>query len=207
MWCSTRWPASRGRVAAAAAPAGRFIEIGKTDIRDPARVAADHPGVAYQAFDLMAAGPDRSGEILAELVTLFERGALRPLPVAVHDIRLAPQAFRVLAQAQHIGKLVLPLARPLDPGGTVLVTGGTGMLGGLVARHLVARYGVRHLVLVSRQGRRRRGWRVWWVSWRRRVRLCGWWRVMWVIVGGAGAGGRGRRGASADGCGACGGCS
>ena len=81
---------------------GRFIEIGKTDIRDPAQVAAGHPGVAYQAFDLMAAGPDRSGEILAELVTLFERGALRPLPVAVHDIRLAPQAFRVLAQARHM---------------------------------------------------------------------------------------------------------
>ena len=68
-------------------------------------MAADHPGVAYQAFDLMAAGEGRSGEILAELVTLFERGALRPLPVAVHDIRLAPQAFRVLP-GQHIGKLL-----------------------------------------------------------------------------------------------------
>ncbi|MGH3231364.1 MAG: type I polyketide synthase, partial [Streptosporangiaceae bacterium] len=131
---------------------GRFIEIGKTDIRDPAEVAAEHPGVAYQAFDLMAADEGRSGQILAELVTLFEEGALRPLPVAVHDIRLAAQAFRVLAQAQHIGKLVLSLARPLDGGGTVLVTGGTGMLGALVARHLVAVHGVRHLVLVSRQG-------------------------------------------------------
>ncbi len=36
--------------------------------------------------------------------------------------------------------------------GTVLITGGTGTLGGLVARHLVADRGVRHLVLVSRQG-------------------------------------------------------
>ncbi|MEV4864918.1 type I polyketide synthase [Streptomyces ossamyceticus] len=40
----------------------------------------------------------------------------------------------------------------LDPNGTVLVTGGTGALGRLVARHLVARYGVRHLLLVSRRG-------------------------------------------------------
>ncbi|UGQ13421.1 type I polyketide synthase [Yinghuangia sp. ASG 101] len=43
-------------------------------------------------------------------------------------------------------------ARPLDPDGTVLITGGTGTLGGLVARHLVAAHGVRRLVLVSRSG-------------------------------------------------------
>ncbi|WP_455752451.1 type I polyketide synthase [Streptomyces albogriseolus] len=38
------------------------------------------------------------------------------------------------------------------PQGTVLVTGGTGSLGALVARHLVTRYGVRHLVLAGRRG-------------------------------------------------------
>ncbi|GDY59330.1 hypothetical protein SVIO_099530 [Streptomyces violaceusniger] len=36
--------------------------------------------------------------------------------------------------------------------GAVLVTGGTGVLGGLVARHLVARHEVRKLVLLSRRG-------------------------------------------------------
>ncbi len=36
--------------------------------------------------------------------------------------------------------------------GTVLVTGGTGTLGGLVARHLVRRWGVRRLLLLSRRG-------------------------------------------------------
>ncbi|WP_455771734.1 SDR family NAD(P)-dependent oxidoreductase [Streptomyces lavendulae] len=40
----------------------------------------------------------------------------------------------------------------LDPAGTVLVTGATGALGRLVARHLVAAHGVRHLVLTSRRG-------------------------------------------------------
>ncbi|AWI33196.1 polyketide synthase [Streptomyces tirandamycinicus] len=39
-----------------------------------------------------------------------------------------------------------------DPDGTVLITGGTGSLGGLFARHLVTRHGVRHLLLVSRRG-------------------------------------------------------
>ncbi|MEU4120560.1 SDR family NAD(P)-dependent oxidoreductase, partial [Kitasatospora sp. NPDC028055] len=36
--------------------------------------------------------------------------------------------------------------------GTVLLTGGTGGLGTLVARHLVTAHGVRHLILVSRRG-------------------------------------------------------
>jgi NAD(P)-dependent dehydrogenase (short-subunit alcohol dehydrogenase family) len=38
------------------------------------------------------------------------------------------------------------------PGGTVLITGGTGALGQHVARHLVRHHAVRHLVLLSRQG-------------------------------------------------------
>ncbi|WP_152628410.1 type I polyketide synthase, partial [Streptacidiphilus neutrinimicus] len=39
-----------------------------------------------------------------------------------------------------------------DADGTVLVTGASGMLGGLVARHLVSEHGVRSLLLVSRRG-------------------------------------------------------
>ncbi|MFD7342643.1 SDR family NAD(P)-dependent oxidoreductase, partial [Streptomyces violascens] len=41
--------------------------------------------------------------------------------------------------------------------GTVLVTGATGTLGGLLARHLVTRHGVRHLLLISRSGERAPG--------------------------------------------------
>ncbi len=40
----------------------------------------------------------------------------------------------------------------IDPGGTTLITGGTGGLGGLVARHLASEHHVEHLLLVSRQG-------------------------------------------------------
>ncbi|MGW7104464.1 SDR family NAD(P)-dependent oxidoreductase, partial [Streptomyces sp. NPDC054883] len=39
-----------------------------------------------------------------------------------------------------------------DPAGTVLITGGTGLLGAVLARHLVTAQGVRHLVLTSRRG-------------------------------------------------------
>ncbi|MEU6807015.1 type I polyketide synthase, partial [Streptomyces neyagawaensis] len=53
-------------------------------------------------------------------------------------------------------RLVRPPAadRPagFDPEGTVLVTGGGGTLGGLVARHLVTTHGVRHLLLLGRRG-------------------------------------------------------
>ncbi|GLL08696.1 hypothetical protein GCM10017581_104640 [Dactylosporangium matsuzakiense] len=61
--------------------------------------------------------------------------------------------------AVHVPRLarvaVTPGARPSavwNPDGTVLVTGGTGDLGGLIARHLVAEHGVRHLILTSRRG-------------------------------------------------------
>ncbi len=43
-------------------------------------------------------------------------------------------------------------ASPLDPDGTVLLTGGTGGLGRLVALHLAREHGVRHMLLASRRG-------------------------------------------------------
>nr|WP_276525456.1 type I polyketide synthase [Streptomyces rapamycinicus] len=133
------------------ADGGRFLEMGKTDIRDGERVAAEH-GVRYQAFDLMDAGPDRVGELLRLLVSLFERGIFTALPTRVWDVRQAGDALRFLSQARHIGKLVLSIPQPLREGDTVLITGGTGTLGGLVARHLVERHGVRDLVLAGRRG-------------------------------------------------------
>ncbi|MEU5032194.1 type I polyketide synthase [Streptomyces milbemycinicus] len=42
--------------------------------------------------------------------------------------------------------------RTWDPDGTVLITGGTGVLGRMVARHLVTAHGVRHLLLTGRRG-------------------------------------------------------
>ncbi|MFI6423047.1 SDR family NAD(P)-dependent oxidoreductase, partial [Streptomyces sp. NPDC050842] len=133
-------------------PGGRFVEMGKTDVRDPEKVAADHPGVGYRAFDLGEAGPERIGEMLAEVLALFERGVLRHLPVTTWDVRRARDAFRHVSQARHTGKVVLTMPSGLDPDGTVLLTGGTGALGGIVARHVVSEWGVRRLLLVSRRG-------------------------------------------------------
>ncbi|ODR06627.1 polyketide synthase [Mycobacterium sherrisii] len=139
---------------------GRFIEMGKTDLRDP---AAMPEGVRYRAFDLMEAGPDLIASMLTELMSLFAAGVLKPLPSKAFDVRSASAAYRFVSQARQIGKVVLTL--PDGPGdrvlataggslagGSVVVTGGTGMVGAAVAAHLVARYGVGHVVLVSRRG-------------------------------------------------------
>ncbi|WP_455432475.1 SDR family NAD(P)-dependent oxidoreductase, partial [Streptomyces leeuwenhoekii] len=134
------------------APGGRLIELGKTDLRTQEEIAAAHPEVRYRAFELLEAGPERIRQMSAELLSHVEAGALRPLPTTAWDIRRAPEAFRFLSQARHVGKLVLTVPRPIDPEGTVLITGGTGTLGRALARHLAAAHGVRHLLLTGRQG-------------------------------------------------------
>ena len=142
---------------------GRFIEMGKTDLRDPEVVATQHQGVRYRAFDLIEAGPDGTATMLGELMTLFAAGVLEPLPVKTFDVRCASSAYRFVSRARQIGKVVLTV--PDGPGevvlagsggglagGSVVITGGTGMAGSAVAAHLVARYGVANVVLVSRSG-------------------------------------------------------
>ncbi|HEY8981417.1 MAG TPA: SDR family NAD(P)-dependent oxidoreductase, partial [Streptomyces sp.] len=131
---------------------GRFLEMGKADIRDAEQVARDHRGVVYRAFDMGEAGPDRIQEILTELGTLFADGTLTPLPVTAWDVRHAREAFRHLAQARHTGKVVLTLPHTPDPDGTVLITGGSGALAAVTARHLVAEHGAKHLLLAARRG-------------------------------------------------------
>ncbi|WP_394839473.1 SDR family NAD(P)-dependent oxidoreductase [Pendulispora rubella] len=61
-----------------------------------------------------------------------------------HGQRLVPRLARVASENIPSG--------PFFREGTVLVTGGTGALGALVARHLVKNHGVEDLLLVSRQG-------------------------------------------------------
>ncbi|MGZ4563535.1 MAG: SDR family NAD(P)-dependent oxidoreductase [Mycobacterium sp.] len=143
------------------APGGRFIEMGKTDVRDPHIVAERYRGAQYRAFDLMEAGADRTAAMLAQIVELLRDGALQPLPLKTFDVRCAAAAYRFVSQARHIGKVALTI--PSGPGavlsgcgglagGSVVITGGTGMAGSAVARHLVDRYRVANVVLASRAG-------------------------------------------------------
>src|SRR5258707_6369711 len=131
---------------------GRFLEMGKTDIRDPEQIGTEHEEVTYLPFDLLEAGPKRSGEILAAIAALLEQGALRHSPITTWDMRKAPQAVRHLREGRNVGKVVLSVPRAIDPARTVLITGATGGLGALTARHLAEHHGARDLLLVSRSG-------------------------------------------------------
>ena len=134
---------------------GRFIEMGKTDVRDPEIIAQTHSGVMYRAFDLAEAGPQRIEQILGELTRLFDNHTLHPLPVTTWDIRYAQPALRFVSHARHVGKVVLTMPDSTSAAlaaGTVLITGGTGMAGAALGRHLVHGYGARHVVLASLRG-------------------------------------------------------
>ncbi|KOV67622.1 beta-ketoacyl synthase [Streptomyces sp. MMG1121] len=80
--------------------------------------------------------------------------AVLPAAVATGAPELALRAGTVyVPELARIGEEETAGAGALDPDGTVLVTGGTGSLGRLLARHLVTRHGVRHLLLAGRAGR------------------------------------------------------
>ncbi|MBF6049189.1 SDR family NAD(P)-dependent oxidoreductase [Streptomyces sp. NRRL B-1677] len=83
----------------------------------------------------------------------------RALPAAVAAALAAGETQVVLREgAATVPRLARTAPEPERPGwsfapdGTVLITGGVGLLGRLLAGHLVREHGVRHLLLVSRRG-------------------------------------------------------
>ncbi|GAB4460440.1 MAG: hypothetical protein OHK0037_07690 [Elainellaceae cyanobacterium] len=140
-------------------PQGRFVEIGKLGIWTAEQVHALRPDVDYFSFDLLEVSkeePDSIAALLNELTAQFQRGELRPLKHTVFEITEAPTAFRYMAQAKHIGKVVMTLPPVLPqqpvvrPDGTYLITGGLGALGQLTALWL-AEQGAKSLLLVGRK--------------------------------------------------------
>jgi acyl transferase domain-containing protein len=134
---------------------GRFIELGKRDLWSQERVAALGRGIAYHVIDLgdiAAQEPEALGRLLQDLVRDVEAGTLRPLPVTEFSFDDAADAYRYMAQARHIGKIVLTQSRcraEVLPDATYLITGGFGGIGIQLLRWLVRR-GARHVVLVGR---------------------------------------------------------
>jgi myxalamid-type polyketide synthase MxaB len=136
---------------------GHFLEIGKAGIWDEAQVQAFRPGVLYSVIylgEVWAKQPDLIQSMLRDIVAGFEINALKPLPLQVFALSKAGDAFRYMAQARHIGKIVLSqdvAANGLLSDATYLITGGTGGIGLHMAAWAVEQ-GARHLVLVSRRG-------------------------------------------------------
>ncbi|MEP6918376.1 MAG: SDR family NAD(P)-dependent oxidoreductase, partial [Acidobacteriota bacterium] len=133
---------------------GRFVEIGKGGIWTAEQMAAARPDVQYFPLYLGDVGPGVTLPMLTALLADVAEGRLTSLPHRTFPLGQAVDAFRHMAHARHIGKVLIactgePAAVHADA--TYIVTGGFGALGGAVARTLAAQ-GARHLVLVGRRG-------------------------------------------------------
>ena len=138
---------------------GYFLELGKREIWTKEQVDAINEGVNYVPYDLgdvMRDAPMAILEMMQALVQAIEDQDLSPLPVTAFSIHEAQEAFRFMAQARHIGKVVV--YHPTDasanaplyyPDATYLITGGLGGLGLRLAERLVEQ-GAGNLVLIGR---------------------------------------------------------
>jgi NADPH:quinone reductase-like Zn-dependent oxidoreductase/acyl carrier protein len=147
---------------------GRFLEIGKRDIYEDHKLGL-YPfrqNLSYFAIDLIRMygdRPERFAELLREIVDLADRRVIEPLPWRAFPISRAQDAFRHIARAQHIGKVVLTFPDPeaqlsapapnasgeFRSDASYLITGGLGGLGLTVATWMVE-HGARHLALIGR---------------------------------------------------------
>jgi myxalamid-type polyketide synthase MxaB len=146
-------------------PGGRFFEIGKRDIWDQSTVRRLRNDVSYQPFDLGTEAlkdPGLIKSMFAELMAEFTSGLLQPIALLTFAVDEVTEAFRHMAQARHIGKIVIsfPERKPRETNsrqhlmradGSYLISGGLGALGLQTARWLVEQ-GAGHLALLGRHG-------------------------------------------------------
>lgn len=152
-------------------PFGRFLELGKRDFFEntPIGLRPFKDNISYFGIDadqLLIARPELAARLFREVMALFREGVLSPLPCRVFPAERVVDAFRVMQQARHIGKVVVTLdeahvaieqSQSTEPetlfqkDATYLVTGGlTGF--GLESARWLAERGAGHLVLMSRRG-------------------------------------------------------
>ncbi|MFE5159719.1 type I polyketide synthase [Streptomyces sp. NPDC056697] len=121
------------------------------EVRTPAEAAVwgllrsaqtEHPG----KFLLVDLDPEQHGDTAVALRAAL---AAEEPQVAVRDGQVLTARLARMPLAEDRPE---PETKPFDGSGTVLITGGTGGLGALLARHLVVEHGVRSLVLTSRRG-------------------------------------------------------
>jgi phthiocerol/phenolphthiocerol synthesis type-I polyketide synthase C len=152
-------------------PFGRFLELGKRDFFEntPLGLRPFKNNISYFGIDadqLLTSRPHLAARLFREVMALFREQAWAPLPYRAFSVGHIVDAYRVMQQARHIGKIVVSLAdarpdieQPIQPPvpirfekeSTWLVTGGLCGFGLESARWLAER-GVGHLVLVGRRG-------------------------------------------------------
>ncbi|MEZ5286493.1 MAG: SDR family NAD(P)-dependent oxidoreductase [Vicinamibacterales bacterium] len=142
------------------ADGGTFLEIGKRGLWTHERVDALGRGSRYHIVDCNDYARDTPamvGDVFSRVLGDIATGVLPWLPCTTFPFEQAPDAFRYMAQARHMGRVVF--RHPVDPavteqpvqaGETYVVTGGLRGLG-LVAAQWLASEGARDLVLAGRR--------------------------------------------------------
>ena len=145
---------------------GRFVELGRLGTWEPSRVHEHRPDVAYTILPLDTLVQEDPiavcGNASASSWSCSPNGVLKPLPRRTFAAHEAAEAFRYMASAKHIGKIVISLDEITQtgsdspvvfaPDATYLIVGGLGGLGLKVACWMAER-GARHLVLTGRSAR------------------------------------------------------
>lgn len=150
---------------------GRFIEIGKRDIFANGRLDMFpfSRSVMFAACDLYTItklDTKTTAKILAEVLDMWSKGAIHAAkPMTVYGFGEIEEAFRLLQQGKHMGKVVLTageedvvkvIPKPsaptrLRPDATYLLPGGLGGLGRSIAKWMAAPdQGAKNLVFLSR---------------------------------------------------------
>lgn len=139
---------------------GHFLEIGKQGIWQSEQVAQIRPDVSYSSCDLLSLAlskPHLIQKMLKQLLILFDKKHILPLPYQIFSSEQAIDAFRKMQQAKHIGKILITppstdapwCVSTIRSNSTYLITGGLGDLGLKVAQWLITK-GASHLILVGR---------------------------------------------------------
>jgi NADPH:quinone reductase-like Zn-dependent oxidoreductase/acyl carrier protein len=148
-------------------PYGRFLEIGKRDIYQNSQIGLGpfHKNLAFFSIDLAhmyVHNADLLRLLFQEIIALIRDHSLHPISYRPVPLGRVASAFRHMAQAKHVGKIVVSMEEPegvalirrrkparFGSDGTYLITGGLGGFGLAVADWLVQN-GARHLVLIGR---------------------------------------------------------
>ena len=148
-------------------PFGRFLELGKRDYYANSRLGLRpfRRNISYFGIDadqLFIHRRDLGERLFTDVLKLFAKGVLAPLPYRVFEADEIRDAFRLMQQSGHVGKIVV---RPLDPAkladarpeawvpaeGVHVMVGGLGGFGLATAEWLVAK-GATRLALIGRSG-------------------------------------------------------
>lgn len=151
---------------------GRFVEIGKRDIHENAKIAMDpfRKNVSFASVDMITVfeyNRPLGERVFQECCKLIEEGTVKvPESVVTLPYADAQKGFRMLQMGKHLGKVVL-FARDnesvpvipstyrnvslFDPSKVFLLVGGLGGLGRTLAEWMV-RKGARRLAFLSRSG-------------------------------------------------------